>query len=149
MSITCWVTSVSLPKCARSAKADGVNVGRASARRTIAGLKPGPHRASPLPAAPSGTTSARPHRIRRSWRRRAFDFRGRQADDDVVARFQLAIDDLGEVTVGDAGPNGNRRELLVGVENPHRLRTRRPRTISETAEASGAGEARPALTHLG
>src|SRR5688572_14085918 len=70
-----------------------------------------------------------------SHRRRSFDLRRGQADDEQVARLQLAGDDLGEAAVGDAGADVDRLRLLLRVEEIDGLRTRRRRAFAAAASA--------------
>src|SRR5919206_1255118 len=61
--------------------------------------------------------------------RGTFDLRRGQADDDGVADLDVAVDDLGEAAVADAGADLHGHELLVAVEqiDGRRLRPRRLR----------------------
>src|SRR5262245_48489351 len=89
-------------------------------------------------------------------RRRALDFRGRESDDDVVARFETARYDFGEAAVGDAGANFDGRQLLLlalSRFHVHGLRLRRARTRASASSArhlargAGGSALLPALRH--
>src|SRR5690349_6774715 len=80
------------------------------------------------PRRPSAAATARPPAAHAAAERRGtFDLRRGQADDDVVADFDAAVDDFGEAAVADAGADLHGHELLLGVEQPDRLRSLRPR----------------------
>src|SRR5438128_1524560 len=105
-------------------------------------------------AAPSTAAAAlsAARTARAAERRRPFDLRRGQADDDEVSRLDVAFDDLREAAVADAGAHLHRLELLVRrfvavageeVDRLHLLRTR-----SAAAERAGrATEAALAPAH--
>src|SRR5438105_15821479 len=97
-------------------------------------------------APPSAAARPTAHRARAP-RRRSFDFRGGQADDHLVARLQLAADDLRVVAVGDARPDPDGFRLLRGrIEDvdllawtAHTAAT--AAALERAACAAGAGDA--------
>src|SRR5436305_9909646 len=90
--------------------------------------------ATPLPPR-RPSTAARPPAHAAAERRRTFDLRRGQADDDVVADFDVAVDDFGVAAVADAGAHLHGRELLGGlVEQVDGLRPRPRRLARGLAE---------------
>src|SRR5207253_5720430 len=97
---------------------------------------------APPPAAARPSRTA--HRARARGRR-PFDLGRGQADDHVVARLQLAADDLRVVAVGDARPDPDGLRLLRGRIEDVDLLAWTAHTAAAALEcaarAAGAGDA--------